>query len=138
MTIEYLYGHEEQLIPWALERIEGAQFWNDAKAIGIARGGIIDAAVIYDEFSASGCSLAIASNGNKRWLTREFLYRAFAYPFFQCHMRRVGSLVSVNNRAACKLNLGIGMKVEGRIRQAGQQGEDMIAFGMLRNECRFI
>jgi len=135
---DYLYGLDYLLIPWVEERIEGMVFDKDAKAIGAARAGEIVACVVFDEFTRVGCQMAIASDGHKRWLTREYIVRTFCYPFVQCGLGRVGSLVSVENVQAIKLNQWMGFKQEGVIRQSGVHGEDMIAFGMLRDECRFV
>jgi len=136
--VEYLYGHEETLLPWTCERIEGMVFDADARAIGVAREGEIAACVVFDQFTTSGCQMAVASDLSRRWLSREFIVRVFTYPFLQLGLRRVGCLVSVDNRPSLKLARGLGFKQEGIIRQAGAQAQDMIAFGMLRKECRFL
>jgi len=136
---EYLYGREDVLLPWVAARIEGAGFdLLEAKAIGAAREGKIIACVVFDEFRSGQCQMSVASDGSKRWLTREYLVRMFAYPFLQCGLRRVYSLVSIKNEKSLKLCRGVGFCQEGLLRQAGDKGEDMIALGMLRHECRFL
>jgi len=136
--VEYLYGLDHMLVPWTQSRIEGMVFDKDAKAIGAARGNAIVACVVFDEFTLTSCQIAIASDSGKRWLTREYVVRTFTYPFLQCDLQRIGCLVSINNKPSIRLIRGMGFKQEGVIRKAGIHGEDMIAFGMLREECRFL
>lgn len=134
----FVYDQSETLVPWVKERIEGVEFASDAVAIGVELDGKIAAAVVYDDFTRNGCAFSVASDGKSRWLSRGFLNLVFAYPFLQCGLNRVGSLVSVTNDKAIRLNTGIGMVREGVIRSAGINGEDLIAFGILREECRFL
>lgn len=134
----FVYDQSETLVPWVKERIEGVEFASDAVAIGVELDGKIAAAVVYDDFTRNGCAFSVASDGKSRWLSRGFLNLVFAYPFLQCGLKRVGSLVSVTNDKAIRLNTGIGMVREGVIRSAGINGEDLIAFGILREECRFL
>jgi len=136
--VDYLYGREDVLLPWVAARIAGTDFGYDAKAIGVARDGKIAACVVYDEFRAGQCQMSVASDGGKRWLSREYLVRIFAYPFLQCELRRVYSLISIENRKSLKLCCGVGFQQEGLLRQAGDKGEDMILLALLRHECRFV
>jgi len=137
-VVEYLYGREDTLLPWVEARIEGTCFDDDAKAIGVARDDKILACVVYDEFRKGQCQMSVASDGSKRWLTRQYLVRLFAYPFLQCEMNRVYSLVSIENTRSLKLCRGLGFVQEGLLRQAGDKGQDMILLAMLRHECRFL
>jgi|GEM_PF-3866037 len=79
--VEYLYGADDVLISWARERIEGMMFDADAKAIGVARGHEIVGCAVFDAFTTSGCQIAVASDGKKRWLTHEYIVRVFTIRF---------------------------------------------------------
>jgi len=137
--VDYLYGCEDKLLPWVEARIKGAGFERDvAKAIGVAREGKIIACVVYDEFKKGQCQMSVASDGGKRWLSREYLVRVFAYPFLQCGLHRVYSLISIENWQSLKLCRGLGFIQEGLLRQAGEKHEDMMLLAMLRHECRFL
>lgn len=136
--MRFIYDKSDILIPWVKKRINGVCFDTDATAIGVEINDDIAAAVVFDEFTRNGCSFSVAAEQRTNWLTRSFLVCVFAYPFLQCGLKRIGSLVSVDNSRAIRLNEGIGMVREGIIRNAGINGEDLIAYGMLREECRFI
>lgn len=126
------------MIRWAEARLEGAQFRDDAVAIGNERNGRLCAVVVFDTFSTTSCLVHLVSDGSKKWMTRDFIRAGFAYPFIQCGYRRIATLVSANNEAALKLNQHFGWVIEGRMREDGLHGEDNIVMGMLRRECRYV
>ena len=99
--------------------------------------GSIAAVVIYAHMSDFNCVLHVASDGSRRWLSQEFLYWVFAVPFEQWGKVRVTGLVAESNKAALRLDLGLGFVVEGRIRRAFGN-DDGILLGMLREECRAL
>ena len=52
--------------------------------------------------------------------------------------RRVTGLVHDNNHDARRFDEHLGFKQEGVLRKAAPDGDDMIVYGMLREECRWI
>jgi RimJ/RimL family protein N-acetyltransferase len=71
-------------------------------------------------------------------MTRDFLRVAFRYPFVQLGCNRVTGYVPASNADALRFDLNLGFKIEGRMREAIETGEDVLVLGMLRGECRFI
>lgn len=134
---EVIFQPADELIAWA-EAHGSARYKYDAKAIGIRDESGIRAVVVYDSFTTTGCWVHVVSDGSKHWMTKEFILTAFAYPFEQLNYPRINSLVSVNNREAVEFNENFGWTREGIMREAGEDGEDLIAFGMLRRECRYL
>ena len=133
-----IYGQDDVLIPWAAKRIGIASFKPDATAIGQERNGEIVAVVVFDGFSDVDCNIHIASDGSGRWLTRELLARAFAYPFIQLGYPRVTGLVPAGNNDALRFDEHLGFKREGYHRKAAPDGGDIISLGLLREDCRYI
>lgn len=138
MTSRYIYDRHDELVAWAEKRIPGQHFRDDAVAIGHERDGRIVGVVVYDTFTQGSCCIGLASDGSKRWMTSEFATRAMAYPFVQCGFRRITAFVSERNEASLRFTRGFGWTREGVLREAGPEGEDMIMFGMLRRECRWL
>lgn len=132
-----IYGQDETLIPWASQRIGLDSFRPDAKAIGQERDGEVVAVVVFDGFSDVDCCMHIASDGSRKWLTRELLTRAFAYPFIQLGLRRVTGLVPADNADALRFDEHLGFVREGYHPNATKSG-DLISLGLLRENCRFI
>ena len=71
-------------------------------------------------------------------MTKDFLFRSFAYPFIQLDCHRVTGLVRADNMEARRFDEHLGFKQEGVIRKGAADGTDMILYGMLKEECRFL
>lgn len=134
---DVIYGCENELLPWAQERIGCGPFRPDAKTIGLKRNGEIVATVVFDGFSRCDCNMHIASDGTRRWMNKALLLSAFAYPFTQLGLRRVTGLVPAKNEAALAFDQNLGFEIEGRCRHA-LPDDDIIVLGLLRERCRFI
>lgn len=132
-----IYNNKESNLKWAREKIGIRSFRSDAQCIGLRRGGNLVAVAVFDTFSSFDCSIHIASDGSKKWLTRSFLTHVFAYAFIQCNLRRVSSQIAESNAASLRFNLKLGFKVEGRHPMAAKDGA-LISTGMLRSDCPYV
>lgn len=138
MKSEFTSGTDEETLQWAAERIDGVtQFRSDAVYIAHWIDGSLAGVVVFDTFSEGECCIHVASDGSKRWVTRDFIVRTFAYPFIQCGFRRITGLVAAKNEKALKFDLGLGFVQEGVMRKA-LPDDDIIILGMLREECRHL
>ena len=116
----------------------GHRDWGEwSQTIGYERNGRLLAVVIYNHMSESDISMHVVAIPRARWCVPEFLEAVFRYPFVQLNLRRVTGFVPADNEPALKLDLHLGFRYEGRMRQAGPDGQDVIVLGMLRKECRF-
>jgi hypothetical protein len=71
-------------------------------------------------------------------MNRAFLGEGFRYPFEQLGCKRVTGLVPARNEVAARFDEHLGFIYEGRIRQVLPNGDDLLVYGMLREECRFL
>lgn len=122
---------------WARKRIGMAYTWRDFTTMSLWDDGTILAAVIYDGFVGIDVKMHIAS-GRVNWLDRRFLYAAFAYPFNELKVSRVTGLISATNQKSRKFAESLGFVKEGECRRGSPDGSDLIIYGMLREECRFM
>lgn len=135
--IEATIEDQAAALKWAEEKI-GFPFRPDAKAIAFVRCNRKYAAVIvFDGFSECDCNIHVASDGTRKWLTREMVQTVFFYPFCQLGMRRVTGLVPTKNKAALNFDLRLGFEIEGKCRHA-LPDDDIYVLGMLRENCPFI
>ena len=133
-----IYGQGQRVIDWVAPRVdEGPSEFAGAKAIGIEQDGELIGGVLYTHFTGASVSMHVAGEG-KRWMTRDFLWRAFAYPFVQLRCRRVTGLVRADNIAAQRFDEHLGFRREGLIREATDDGCDLVVYGMLKRECRYL
>lgn len=137
MSATLIYGQEERLLPWAEERIGTGPFRRDAFAIGLEKEGELVAVVVFDNFSACDANMHIASDGSRRWMSKELLLAAFAYPFHQLKLNRVTGLVPAKKAEVVAFDQHLGFVIEGLCRKA-LPDDDIIILGLLRSQCRFI
>lgn len=132
-----VYGRDAEVCAWVAARVDEEHFHN-AVGIGLEEDGELIAGVVFDQYSGPGIVIHVAAVPGKRWMNRDFLFRVFAYPFLQLHCKRVTGLVRVDNLPAQKFDEHLGFKREGLIRSACTDGTDMILYGMLASECKFL
>jgi len=137
MSDRYVYDEDERLVAWAEEQI-GGRCREDAVAIGLERDSELRGVAVFDTFTPTSCMVHLASDGSRRWMTRELITRVFAYPFLQCRFRRISCIASETNTDSLRIIRHFGWVQEGVIREGGTEGEDLLLFGMLREECRFL
>ena len=137
--ISYQYDDHDELLDWAEHRNPARRFRSDARAIGMRSNGQLRAVTVYDSWSGNDCLIHVASDGRPNWFTREYAIRTMAYPFNQCQLHRISCLISITNMKSIRFTLQFGGWVhEGTQREAGYAGEDLLLFGMLKEDCRWL
>lgn len=132
-----IYGQDSRVIDWVKPRVDESNF-GDAAAIGLEEDGRLIAGVVYNIYNGPSICMHVAAESGKRWLNRDFLFAAFAYPFIQLGCFRVTGLVRADNIEAKRFDEHLGFKQEGVIRKGASDGTDMILYGMLKEECRWL
>jgi RimJ/RimL family protein N-acetyltransferase len=108
----------------------------DVTCIGWEVGGELRAVAMYFHQTSREVRMAIAvdklGSGGKA-----FLRAVFRYPFVQLGVARITSEIDADNARSIRLAEHSGFKVEGRKREGVANG-DVLYYGMLRSECRYI
>lgn len=133
-----IYGQEERIVPWVGQRVDEDRFGEDCVALGLEEDGELIAGVVFNWYTGASISMHVAAEPGRRWLNRDFLYRCFAYPFIQLNCNRVTGLVRVDNLDAQRFDEHLGFVKEGVIRQGADDKTDLILYGMLKSECRWL
>ena len=115
----------------------GEQFRPPDPNLGMLTDGKLIAGCVFNFYTGSGICMNVAAS-EKGWLNRAFLRAAFGYPFRQLNCRRVTGLVRTDNVDAQRFDEALGFKREGLLRQADDDGCDLIVYGMLKSECRWL
>jgi RimJ/RimL family protein N-acetyltransferase len=135
-----LAGKDELVTQWVTERIKDFSVSGKGhSAIGLMDGdGQILAGVVYDMFRGYDVQMHIATTKDRKWMTKTFLHECFRYPFLQLGVKRVTGLVPASNEDARRFDEHLGFKLEGRVRLGCPDGDDLLIYGMLKDECRWI
>jgi L-amino acid N-acyltransferase YncA len=100
-----------------------------------------DAAVLagvwYENYNGANMMMHVASDGTKNWMTREYLWYAFFYPFAECGCKRVTSLIAASNVESCAFVERIGFELEATLKEAAADG-DMFVYRMFRQDCKWL
>lgn len=133
-----VFGQDSFVSRWVSARIPGDDdFPPNSATIGLEEDGRLIAGVVYTHYSGSSITMSVAAD-KAGWLNRPFLRAAFDFPFNQLGVRRVSGLVRTDNLAAQRFDEHLGFKREGLIREGDDDGCDLILYGMLKSECRWI
>jgi RimJ/RimL family protein N-acetyltransferase len=109
----------------------------DTGNIGLLRDGKLVGGVLFTRYTGTDICMHVAGNA-PGWVTLEFIRAAFRVPFIQLGCRRCSGLVRTDNLAAQRFDEKLGFKREGVLRKADDDGCDLIIYGMLREECKWI
>lgn len=127
------------LIQWFCARTgQGLAGWENCSLIARVSGLLPVAVLVYNHYHKPDIWMHVAAEPRRIWCTPDFLGHIFAYPFFELGCGRVTALVARSHTRLQKLLLHLGFTEEGRLRESLPTGDDLIAYGMLRRECRWI
>ena len=94
------------------------------------------AMVCIGNYIGHDCEIFFATTGGKTPI-RALCRKLAVYVFDEMDCRRATSRVDVTNTLALRHNRMFGFVEEGRLRQASPEGNDLIVFGMLREDFRY-
>lgn len=111
--------------------------WGNFNALGLVREGHLVAGVIYNSYEAANVNMHIGAVDGAKWLTREFLFAAFDYPFNQLEKRRVSAFMRATNERAIAFAKNLGFTYEGTLPHYYWK-DDALMYGMVKERCRFL
>ena len=125
------------VVEWVARRTnEFGRFGTDI-GIGWARSGALVAGVAYADWNGPNVVCHIASDGSRRWATREYLRVIFDYPFNQLGVKRITVCVGEGNAASRRFVEHLGFTMEAELAGAHSTGHLRI-YRLWRHECRYL
>lgn len=117
-------------------RIGGCPEKDNFTALGLESDDKVVAGVIYTHWNGRNIVCEIAAEG-KYWLTRQFRWYMFWYPFQFLEARRITIYVEQANLVSQQFVTKLGFELEVVMKDAGRTG-DMLMYRMFREECRYL
>lgn len=120
---------------WLASRI-GLPWSTDFRALAKVEDLEIIAVVGFEGFTGTSCRMHMAGT-KKGWITRDFIKRAFNYPFNVLGLTMVFGLVPSGNTEALDVDLRLGFRELLYIPGAHPDG-GLHLLQMLRSQCRWL
>ena len=128
------------VVDWVDSKIPGNPGFDQPQGLGILHDGALTCAVVFDNWRPATKSVfvSIAVENKAKLKKSDFLPQFFDYGFNHLGCKRITCLIDKNNEKSIKLCSRIGFSYEGTLRQASPSGNDLLVFGMLEQECRWL
>jgi RimJ/RimL family protein N-acetyltransferase len=136
-----LYGADDLVVEMVRKNIPDMGSRNFSHPVGLGvmrRGQLIGGAVYHDYRERDGDIEMSAAFVSPAWCLPQTLRSLFAYPFVQLGCARMTTMTTRKNKAARAFDERSGFKLEGVLRKAFNRKHDIMIYGMLREECRWI
>ncbi len=121
---------------WVANRIAEFSGFSISQSIGWQRNGRILAGVVYENWNGPNVVCHIAAEG-KNWLTRQYLWTIFDYPFNQLRAKRITAPVGEGNAVSRRFVEGLGFELEARLYGAHPSG-DLLMYMLRKPQCRWL
>ena len=120
-----IFDDKERVGTWVAERVKQLASWGDFYAMGAELNGDLVSGVVFNNVGASNATCHIAVSKPTKTLS-ELLDHAFVYAFEQLKLKRLTVFVESTNDKSLKITSNIGFVDEGVMRQAGDEGQDVV------------
>lgn len=128
--------NDQKIAEFVAKGIGVSPNYSNHATIGIEEDGVLVAGVVYTDFNGQNITAAIHGVG-KRWLTREFLWFMFYYPFEQAKAIRITATIETFNQMSHNLVRKLGFTHEATLQKAGRFG-DLHVYRMFREDCKWL
>jgi hypothetical protein len=108
-------------------------------ALGVIRNDQLVAGVVYHRHRPADFDIEVTiASDTPNWAFPSTMRGLFAYPFEQLGCQRITSLIRKKNTRSRRFCEGLGFKLEGCARKAHLGREDLMIYGLLKPECRYL
>lgn len=132
-----VWDRPEEVMKFVADKV-GENNFERYSAIGLEKDGNLIAGVIFKNKNASSIMMHVASDGSRHWMTPAYMAACFGYAFNQEKVNLIIGLVRADNYEAQRFDEHLGFKRLGQLPQACSDGTDIIIYGMLKSECRYL
>ena len=129
------FERNDEAVAWA-KKVMGIQSLSgDVTTVSLVddKGDFL-AVTAFSSYTGNNIDMHIAARPKSRWLSRSYFNAAFELPFLVLEVPRVTGLIRASNLDAQRFGSRLGFLYEGRMRKAFSDGEDLVLYGLLREE----
>lgn len=122
---------------WVCDRTGGTWSPHNTTSLGIALNSELIAGVLYDNFNGANIQMHVAAEDGKYWLTKDFLFEVFYYPFEYLQCKRATAIIPSTNAASLNICKRLGFTEEAVLKEAHPEG-DLIVFSLRKTDCKWL
>ena len=142
MILGNLVLHEDQFVADYVQGKLGCIAFTNFTAIGVRyQDAFVGGVVYFNYYVVNEVPVSIEASfafEHPGWCRRGVLRALFAYPFNQLGVARFDACTARKNKRSRKVLKGLGFREEG-VRHKRYDGvDDLVMYGMLRDNCRWI
>ena len=119
---------DKSITDWVGQRVECEDF-GPCETLAVVDETQLLAGVVYSNYRNASIEMSIATT-TPRWASRRVIRELLNYPFVQLGCRRVHAMTSYDNKKAQRLLDVVGFVREGVLREAEQDGSDVVMYGL--------
>jgi RimJ/RimL family protein N-acetyltransferase len=131
-----LYGADEA-VARLVKRLSGVNKgdWPWFRALGVVKGDTLVGGVVFHNYRPEAYDIEITAGfSTPRWCSPATLTQILRYPITQLGCRRCTARTAMSNRKARFFLERLGFECEGVMRRAYDGKEDMLVYGVLREQ----
>lgn len=130
------------LLQWMRERISGDIGAFDASECRTVAHVLVHedkpaevlAVVAFNRWSPFACEGNIASDGTRRWFSRDFAFTVYDFVFRHAGKTRFNFTVTVDNKDAIAMHESLGHEYVARLLDAFGENNDALMYGLTRSQ----
>lgn len=133
-----VFTPKELICRWVLAKMRYSQReWepDSYQCIGLVNDqNNLQCACVYHDFRSKSIEMSIAAI-NPKWATKGNIRAFLHYPFEQLNVGHVRAVIHHKNKRARRMVERIGFQHEGTLRQAAEDGKNLMIYGMTREDA---
>ena len=130
-----VFGQDQRVADFVAAGIDGEESYGKFVAFGVEDKGELKGGIVY--YGYNGVNIYASIRGVGNWLTRDFLWAIFHYPFEQAKVGRITAVIENNNKMSHNLAKRLGFTHEATLQKAGRSG-DLHIYRMFRDDCKWL
>jgi RimJ/RimL family protein N-acetyltransferase len=129
------FERNDEAVAWAKKTIGVDGLSGDVTSVSLVDDNDEFLAVtVFSSYTRTNIDMHIAARPKSNWVSRGYFHAVFELPFLVLEVPRITGLIRAQNLRAQRFVSRLGFQYEGRMRKAFPDGEDLVIYGLLREE----
>ena len=133
---QFFIGFDDEVSMWISRELD-IPIDGECRCVGVVKNGQLVAAAAFHGYKGFACELTLTTK-DKSFCNRRVLREFFDFGFNFLNCVRLEARCAKNNADARKFLTKVGFKEEGCLKLGHDGKQDAIAYGMLKDDCKWI